>query len=753
MCEAEEQTVSEVAWQRHESGDVEGAIAELSQAIDDPETPDSWRTYYRVSVATWQHELGLKRDTLATIEAVMRELPNLESRPKTRLRWTANMLAIRGQIYLDWGLVDLAARCFELEREAVAAMPAAGVDDASHYRRQANRHLANLALAQQDIDALDDLVRRAEADHETYDANPGEVSRLRIRRALLWNELERADPSRPRRARAALEDELEHEGDPREWILPKLTLVEIAIREGGFDAARAVLEEIEPALELGRTASGDRYDIFATMTGRLALNRGDQGEAGDQALAVLEQGFEGMLQRWRESELRAGGYGILWHGPSTAMLSEVIRARMHEAPGEAGVEAALLAVSRVAALGSLARRRGATPPELDRIRDALIGDDPRHAVLLYLPSPLRGHLFVVTRDALEHHPLEMEDHLVPACERMTDELSTPLDDPSGEARRRERREAATRLLLGPIRDRLDGWERLTVVGLDLLAGVPFDALVGPSGGPLWRTHSICSVPSLPIAVAIAEQASPDVERDQVWLLGAARPAEVEGRAPPPDLPLDGQTARSLLAPYDLERESFFGAAATADPLASQRAGRVLLLQLLVHGTTIPDEERDVALVLTPSRGDGGLLRASTVEGWSSVPPTVLLTACWSGAGPRRRGDAGASDVGGAFLGMGSSCVLLSDFPLDYHATVRLSQVFHREAAAGASPSSALRRARVELAEDPRFGDLFYTSHLRVIGAGHRPIVAPRTPRRPFAACAVAVVLIGAALLTRRRVAS
>ena len=81
---------------------------------------------------------------------------------------------------------------------------------------------------------------------------------------------------------------------------------------------------------------------------------------------------------------------------------------------------------------------------------------------------------------------------------------------------------------------------------------------------------------------------------------------------------------------------------------------------------------------------------------------------------------GANHLGGAWLAAGASAVVLSPAELDVEATLEAMLALHDPLARGeGTPAEALRRARVALAKDARFGHGRYDAALQLHGLGHR----------------------------------
>ena len=103
-----------------------------------------------------------------------------------------------------------------------------------------------------------------------------------------------------------------------------------------------------------------------------------------------------------------------------------------------------------------------------------------------------------------------------------------------------------------------------------------------------------------------------------------------------------------------------------------------------------------------------------------APWVRWLSSCGSGRGPRRVGDDSLTHLGGAFLTAGARAVVLSPNAVALDTTLALMTHVHEHLAGGMSPASALRAARVELAEQQGPLEAFYLAQFTVVGLGHRP---------------------------------
>jgi hypothetical protein len=117
----------------------------------------------------------------------------------------------------------------------------------------------------------------------------------------------------------------------------------------------------------------------------------------------------------------------------------------------------------------------------------------------------------------------------------------------------------------------------------------------------------------------------------------------------------------------------------------------------------------------------------------------------------RRGDDGIHHLGGAFLRAGASAVILSFADLEYHSTLKLLASLHRNLAAGCSPARALRRARQEMASQPRTDWPYLHSLVQIRGPAQRslfpvPLAAEATEVAPMLLWTVPSLLAAAATL-------
>lgn len=94
---------------------------------------------------------------------------------------------------------------------------------------------------------------------------------------------------------------------------------------------------------------------------------------------------------------------------------------------------------------------------------------------------------------------------------------------------------------------------------------------------------------------------------------------------------------------------------------------------------------------------------------------VVLSACSTGVGKEVKGE-GLMSLNNAFLRAGAGTVVSSLWTVDDEATERLMKIFYEEMkVSGSTPSSALRKAQLDLMRSSRFGSPYYWAPFTVQG--------------------------------------
>jgi len=633
----------------------------------------------------------------------------------------AVLFGLRGLVHLELGITDRAAYWFAKERALAEELQVDGLS-LSVLIHSAALVIANPSVsgAVEELEAALDAQLVKTGDRAARASLRSMLARLKAYRALA----EGADTVPiATELRLALEDPALPK---EESVDARLYLARVLIAHGELDQAYREVGRLRGEHVVSDWADGTQIrtresGLIAAVAVEyeLALRR----RASHDTLRTLEAAFDKMLEQWERTPLRAGGVGFLNSQERLTVLDVLIRAQLAETEGEAGVRAALETLIRAQARGTLARELGATSCTVEEVRAELVGADS--LVLIYLPTPLRSHLFALRADSLEYFELAGE-HQIDEPRRAFQALlqTPPADDANRLPRLAGLGHTLSQLLLPERVQELHRMGRaLTIIGAENLGWLPFEALPFDSF-PLWMQAPISYLPSLPIGMKLLERerAQPVTwGRDLLLIANPTIDSRVRDRWPElGQLDLDSVQLSALAGGFEPSRtatlstdsatpEAFFESLAAHPPR---------MLHVFAHGVRDPERERSAGLVLAGAPDDSGLLWPERIES-RQMPPVVLLSACGAARGPKRFSDDGASHLGGAFLRAGSTAVVLSRADVDSRVARVLSEQFTRALSQGATASEALHAARMQIAnmvsQDP-----FHTSLVHAVGLTHRP---------------------------------
>jgi CHAT domain-containing protein/tetratricopeptide (TPR) repeat protein len=281
--------------------------------------------------------------------------------------------------------------------------------------------------------------------------------------------------------------------------------------------------------------------------------------------------------------------------------------------------------------------------------------------------------------------------------------------------------------------------RLAVVSDGALQYVPFAALPDPAvpGGsrPLVVAHELVRLPSASVLAfqrsrrpsetgdrgEVAIIADPVYRVDDPRLAGASESGgssgdgeALRGRAtlqtpPLPDfrrLPFAGEEARAIegfadpAASFEAE-----GVAASRDTVLSGRLEGYRYVHFAAHGVIDTSHPQLSGLVLSLVDGAGnprpdGFLRLHDIYGLRLDADLVVLSACDTALGREVRGE-GLVGLTRGFMYAGAERVVASLWEVQDRATARLMTDFYRGLIEeGRRPADALRRAQIQIMEDP-----------------------------------------------------
>ncbi|MCP3919745.1 MAG: CHAT domain-containing protein [bacterium] len=641
---------------------------------------------------------------------------------------------MRAHVLLDMGLPDLAFAGIRTELDRAEAL-ARSLDNDERLvaaRIYALKH----AQAVGDAAGTAELARRFLGDEDFYVRRPSERAYLLFLLGRAERRLEQLDPARPRAAEARLEEALEVGLDRGVALTARIELARLALLHDDLGLATARIavarERLDAWTREDKSGVPPEAAEVPALEARIALARGAPVAELRERVAPLAAGIEVMIERWAREPRWSAGSGLLVYRGRRASLGAWIR--LHVAiDSVAGVEAALPLLLRAQAQTTLARALDAAAPSAGDVRGALL---PRgRGLLFFVPGDGATHVLALDHEGSRHAVLAGVDTIAPQVgayrahvEGARGAIDGVEERDAAVAVERELAGRISRELLPPgIAERLQGWSSVWVAGLDLYGAVPFEWLPVGEERFLGFERPVAHLPSIPLGVELTRSAAVDTELDLV-LIGDARPGpRALGQAPQlAPLPLPQGVIERIAGVYSAERVRVLaGPDASLRALAGALDAGTRTLHLLVHGLHVGDSG-DVGLVLTPGLGqapgatdepDDGVLWRERVR-TLAAPRLAVLMACRSGAGRRRHGDAGSTDMTGAWIQAGARAVIVTRAEIGYRTAVEASSVLHRRLARGDAPAEALRRAFVEVGGKDDELAPFRLGIMRVVGLGH-----------------------------------
>jgi HEAT repeat protein len=447
-----------------------------------------------------------------------------------------------------------------------------------------------------------------------------------------------------------------------------------AVGEGDYDRAHRLTEEYVTQ----RQRWDERQGLTsASPTRRAALERIDGLRRG-----IAEA--EARLERARHADRGGAGATDANSGDRQAEL-----ARLSGERAEARRALQQFFIQLRQAHPEVALLLGARPTELARLQGLL---KPGQLILQYLLLEELGYAFLITADAIQTRELAIGSKrlgpLVGAYRQLLQGKSVCADHLRGAVRRDgcrdSLRDAAplahelSQHLLNPVKDRLTGVQRLTVVPNGPLHELPFAALPLDDRPLLEQTvlNQLGSASLLSLAGRKGGQSGPT--------LALAVP-QAPGWDPLGHVAGEVESIRGKLA----DTEVRIGPQAVSAALTGRDLGG-RPLHLATHAKAASPAETRLALADRD-------LRLEEVWGLAlDGSPRVVLSACQTGLGERVSGDEVVSLANG-FLFAGARSVVASLWPVPDAPTRRLMELFYGRLAEGNDTPTALALAQREMA--------------------------------------------------------
>ena len=707
---------------------LDGSIAALQEGAkllaDFAATHPTVRRYLikrAVMLADLQRTLGDPGAALMGLDTLGQRLGPVPTNPSSEVAagWSS-VLGARAEVLRETGRLDEAARHIRQAVQLAFASRDQFAIDRALWRDQ------TVALAtgrvQQSLAAIDEQLAAPDVDAV-------QRATLMVCRGYAQAGLAGNDEAALQRALATLDEARAlAEGHPGGHLRIRTDLkrFDLALRAHDLDAAARI--EADCAASLGPAwmspvPSRDACEFIGYRTRRL-LAEGDPDalRAGCERMAAAQLA---LARSWREQPPQRGGIGFLQQVSRREQVGTAIDLELAlaaSAGSSDGPARALQILLDLQSCTSLAQARGAPPCTVAELQGHLRATGG--VALVLLPTRQGVYTFLVAGD------------------RVRCELAT--DSPDSEAERLElaavlgRPAAAT----GPARQATnESLERLcarvrahllpesyvatllastgaTVVGTDLLFGLPLETLALTDGRLLGEALPIDNIGSLPLAVALAKSATPVPRRvAKLLVIGCTAPAvEAPETATlaPFALPAD---AKPPSGTYE-HIETRLATAADRASLGVAVLGRHDVTHLIVHQVQKAD-----------GTGEGGLVMHDGIV-WRSDLQNVrakglfVVSACGAGLGPNRAGEGeGFSSFVGAFLWNGAQAVITSRRELLALDHLRTMTRLHAQLVTGSSPAAAMQQTRREMANGADLVTRVQRAMVQVHGAGHVPIVA------------------------------
>jgi CHAT domain-containing protein/tetratricopeptide (TPR) repeat protein len=257
-------------------------------------------------------------------------------------------------------------------------------------------------------------------------------------------------------------------------------------------------------------------------------------------------------------------------------------------------------------------------------------------------------------------------------------------------------------------------KRLIVVPDSLLAGLPFELLIAPSGKSLLQSHIVTYAPSGTVLALLREKTPADPRAVSALAVAAGGPERNEGLPTQaslriqrgvydldgtelPPLPAAQEEAEAVGSIVGGDSVVLKGAEATEFAFKKQPLSRFRILHFAVHGlvsTRYPD--RSALVFRTDPQGrEDGLLQAREIATLPLRADLVTLSACDTGTG-KINGQEGSATLVRPFLVAGAKAVVANLWSADDDFTRTLMKEFYGQLESGLDVGSALTKAKLRV---------------------------------------------------------
>lgn len=693
------------------SGDVAqlaSAVGFLDDFVAEPVDEPTTDTAVGLMLASLQRTLGDLAACFATLDLVGKRLgPRVPDNA-----WLHGDLA--GELSEALRMTGRIDEASVAARDSLAIAMATG--DQRTIQRALHRNQAVALATGRFQSTADDLTERLAAG-TAAGAPPADLALLRLFLGYALAGLAGDDVTALREVRGVL-DEARRAGDGHLRRRADLKRFDLALRSGDLEVAASI--DAECGTSFGAIAPSpvpalDTWELVS-LRARLALARGARGEALDEHASQLAAAVAAVAADWHSQPLQLGGTGFLQLPQRRDLIGAAIDVAIaHDA--ENGIETALSILLGLQTCTSLARVHATPPCPVAELRASL----GHRAALVYLPTPTGTHAFLVEADGVRYERLPGDCGYDGAVLAMLEALAgvnlagAPPDDTS-EALLRCGQAARDRLLPAAWLPQLAASAGLTIVGAELLGGLPFEALPLDGDRLLGEVVPIDNTASLPLAVATARrhQVRPAAQAS-LLLFACTDPVPTATDAPVASIRFPEEILLPAVADYHPLTKRLAGQA-TAAALRDVRLADYDIVHFVLHAAGTRAEDREPGLLAY----DGPVWRPELAA--HPCRGLVVVSCCGGGRGPRRSGEgSGFHSLAGTFLWNGAEAVIASTRDLEARAHLQLLAACHRHLLTGSSPAAALRSARAECAQGHDLWTRCQAAMVQVLGAGQLPL--------------------------------
>lgn len=505
-------------------------------------------------------------------------------------------------------------------------------------------------------------------------------------------------------------------------------LAQLSVMNGNLRDARAYIDQVTPMetpgggklspnlmLTMGLFAGAQHHDAEAEADYRSVWN-------DPESLTTLRLGAGSELATLYESQGRLGAAERMYKSTLAAYESARATLRKEEAQLPFGANAAQvyddyidLLVSEGRTGDALATADESRARTLEQGLDAAAGKgsfrgaviDPRRVaqssnatLLFYWLGASQSYLWAITPDRVEIFRLPPRQQIAAQVESYRKAILS-LQDPQRDGNQDGLWLYHT--LVAPAMELIQPRKPVIVLDDGALSELNFDALLVPGPGPekvtdpTAKAHYLLEDATLVSAPSLAMLGAPSSRTRRgakMLLLGDP----VSPSQDFPTLPLFGYEMTKIESHFNQSRLTVFsGGKATPAAYLASHPSQYSYIHFVSHATASSNDPLDSAIILSKSNADESSFKlyARDIIKRPIDAQLVTISACY-GSGTRLYTGEGLVGLSWAFLRAGAQRVIGALWEVSDISTPRLMDAFYGHLAAGDSPETSLRDAKLEL---------------------------------------------------------